>query len=326
MRILVTGSAGFIGSRVSQMLLDDGHEVTGVDSLMDDPIRPLKAWRLATLRARPGFEFVQADVCDRERIDSIFASTRFDAVLNLAARAGVRQSIADPWAYLRTNVEGALNILDACRRNDVPRFLLASTSSLYGDKVGRQLREEDADGRPLSPYAASKQAAETMAATYSKLYGIDVAIPRYFTVFGPAGRPDMSIFRFVRWIANDEPVLVFGDGRQSRDFTYVDDIARGTIEMMRVKGFEIVNLGSDRPVELLAMIHEVERHVGRQAKLRHEPAHAADVRATWADISKARRLLGWEPKVPFTEGVRLTVDWYMQNRALADRLPLGVGA
>lgn len=213
MRVLLTGSAGFIGSHVAQRLLEDGHEVTGVDSLFDGALRPLQDWRLSHLRTYPRFAFIQADVCDKPAMDRLFATTRYEAVLNLAARAGVRQSISDPWAYLRTNAEGAINLLEACRQHDVPRFLIASTSSIYGDRHGEHLREEDANGRTLSPYAASKAAAEAFAATYSRLYGIGVAVPRYFTVFGPAGRPDMSIFRFIRWIANGEPVLVYGDGR-----------------------------------------------------------------------------------------------------------------
>jgi nucleoside-diphosphate-sugar epimerase len=298
--------------------------VVGVDDLNDAYDPRLKAWRLARLRGLPGFSFVQADVTDLEAMGRVVSSRAFDGVFHLAARAGVRQSLEDPWVYLRTNGVGTLNLLELCRRHDVRRLLLASTSSLYGSHNPTPFREDANTDRPLSPYAASKKAAEAMAASYAHLYGMDTPVPRYFTVYGPAGRPDMSMFRFIRWIAEGQPLVLYGDGLQERAFTYVDDIAEGTIEALKsVRGFEIVNLGSDTAVTLNHMIACIEGQVGRKATVDRRPAHQADVERTLADIGKAHRLLGWRPKVPFEEGVRRTVEWYRQNRGLAHTLDLG---
>ena len=210
-----------------------------------------------------------------------------------------------------------------CRRFGVSKFLLASTSSLYGKHNPVPYREDADTNRPLSPYAASKKAAETLAFTYHHLHGIDVSIPRYFTVYGPAGRPDMSIFRFIRRIAEGEPIVVFGDGTQSRDFTFVDDIARGTIAALRPLGYEVINLGGDRPVRLSAIIDQIAGLGRGKPQIDYRPAHPADVPATWADISKAGRLLGWSPEVPIEEGLRRSVEWYRENRATV--LPLDLG-
>ncbi|MDW8236762.1 MAG: NAD-dependent epimerase/dehydratase family protein, partial [Bacteroidia bacterium] len=215
--------------------------------------------------------------------------------------AGVRQSVQNPWVYIATNITGALNLLELCRQHGVNKYVLASTSSLYGNNE-RPFREDMPTETPLSPYAASKKGAEAMCYTYHHLYGLDISVLRYFTVYGPAGRPDMSIFRFIRWIAEGEPIQVFGDGLQERDFTYVDDIARGTIAALRPLGFEIINLGGDRPVSLMWIIQTLETLLDRKAVWRTEPTHPADVRATWADITKARTLLDWAPQVSLEDG------------------------
>lgn len=226
----------------------------------------------------------------------------------------MRQSVENPWVYLETNSTGTLNLLELCRTRGVSKFVLASTSSLYG-KHNPQPYSEDADtDRALSPYAASKKAAEAFAYTYHYLYDLDVTVFRYFTVYGPAGRPDMSLFRFCQWIHEARPVLVYGDGSQSRDFTYVDDIARGTIAGLKPLGFEVINLGSDKPQGLMEVVEHMERCSGKKADIVHEPMHAADVPATWADISKAKRLLGWEPRTFLTEGLDKLVEWYVANR------------
>jgi UDP-glucuronate 4-epimerase len=247
----------------------------------------------------------------------------FSAVVNLAARAGVRPSVENPRVYYQANCDGTLNLLELCRRYGVRKFLVASTSSLYGAHNPVPFREDADTDRPLSPYAASKKAAETLAYTYHYLHGLDVSIPRYFTVYGPAGRPDMSIFRFIRRIAEGEPIVVFGDGSQSRDFTYVDDIARGTIAALEPLGYEVINLGGDRPTRLSAMIEQIAELVGRQPRVEYRPAHPADVPATWAEIGKARRLLGWSPQISVQEGLRRSVAWYQENRRTA--LPLELG-
>jgi nucleoside-diphosphate-sugar epimerase len=316
---LVTGCAGFIASRVTELLVEAGHTVTGIDNLNDAYDRRLKHWRLERLKLKPGFTFAEADISDNRVLSPIwYAMPKPDAIFNLAARAGVRQSVENPAQYYDTNVTGTLNLLELARQSEVNRFLLASTSSLYG--AGNQMPYvEDCDtGRPLSPYAASKKAAEALCYSYHHIYGMDVAIPRYFTVYGPAGRPDMSAFRFVQWISEGQPVTVFGDGTQQRDFTYVDDIARGTIAAgLATKGFEIVNLGSDQPIELMSAIRTIERLVGKPARLEFAPAHRADVNATWANIGKARSWLDWSPQTHFQEGLENLVGWYRDNAAWA---------
>jgi len=321
-RVLVTGCAGFIASGVVDLLLESGADVCGVDNLNDAYDTRLKERRLASLRERDRFEFHRLDIADLASLRGLCEARRngrgpFDAVVNLAARAGVRQSVENPWIYVETNLTGTLNLLELCREFQVPKFILASTSSVYGGRNPRPFREDADTNGPLSPYAASKKAAEALCFTYHYLYGLDVTIPRYFTVYGPAGRPDMSLFRFVQWIHEDRPLLVYGDGSQSRDFTFVDDIARGTCAALRPVGYEIVNLGSDEPVVLNAAIRLIEELCGRRARLVHEEAHAADVPATWADISKAGRVLGWRPETSFAEGVEKLVRWYRDNREWA---------
>ncbi len=318
--VLLTGSAGFIGSRTAELLLDEGHSVVGVDNLNDSCDIRLKEWRLDRLRNRSGFRFVHGDVSDREAVKRLFEGRRIDAVINLAARAGVRYSVENPYIYEQTNTAGNLNLLEASRHNGVKKYVLASTSSVYGTSTDMPYREDQQTDRPLSPYAASKKAAEAMCHTYHYLHGIDVTVFRYFTVYGPAGRPDMAPFRFVQWIAEDKPLMVFGDGSQSRDFTYVDDIARGTILGLKNVGFEVINLGSDTPVVLMDMIGTVEQALGKKADLRFAPRHAADVLATWADVTKAREILGWQPQVALKEGIQRLVDWYMENREWAKRV------
>lgn len=322
---LVTGCAGFIASRVSELLVEAGHTVTGIDNLNDAYDRRLKHWRLDRLKLEPGFTFAEADISDNRALTPIWAGMpKPEAVFNLAARAGVRQSVETPGVYFDTNVTGTLNLLELARQSGVNRFLLASTSSLYGSHNTMPYREDADTGRPLSPYAASKKAAEALCYSYHHLYGMDVAIPRYFTVYGPAGRPDMSAFRFVQWISEGRPVTVYGDGTQKRDFTFVDDIARGTIAAgLQTKGFEVVNLGSDEPIELMDCIRTIERLVGKPAQLSFEAAHKADVNATWADIGKARQSLDWTPRTRFQEGLERLVGWYRDNASWARLIQTG---
>jgi nucleoside-diphosphate-sugar epimerase len=323
MTILLTGAAGFIASKVAEFLLEDGHAVVGIDNLNDAYDVRLKQWRLAKLQGKPGFEFDQVEICDRDKVRELFVrdfkrrGSHFDAVINLAARAGVRKSVENPWVYFETNVTGTLNLLELCREFHVNKFILASTSSLYGQDNPMPYREDANTDCPVSPYAASKKAAEALCHTYHYLHGIDVTILRYFTVYGPAGRPDMSLFRFVQWISEGRPVIVFGDGRQSRDFTYVDDIARGTIAGLKPMGFAIINLGSDAPRVLMDAIRIIEGLVGRKAMLEYKPRHPADVLATWANISRACERLDWRPRVDCAEGIKSLVEWYEENREWA---------
>ena len=317
-KYLVTGSAGFIASQVSKELLDLGDHVVGVDNLNDYYDVRLKNWRLKQLKAHPNgqnFTFVGLDIENPESLKELCRSEgHFDAVLNLAARAGVRYSMENPHVYLSTNAEGSLNLLECMREHECTKFVLASTSSLYaGQKM--PFTEDLAVNEPLSPYAASKKAGELMAYSYYKLYGFDVSVVRYFTVFGPAGRPDMSIFRFIKWIDEEVPIELFGDGSQSRDFTYIDDIAKGTIAAIKEVGYEIINLGGGQnPVSLNTVISKLEELIGKKAKIEHKAFHIADIKETWADIKKAKQLLGWEPKTTLDQGLENSVKWYMDNR------------
>jgi nucleoside-diphosphate-sugar epimerase len=317
-KYLVTGTAGFIASEVCSQLLDQGDHVVGVDTLNDYYDVKLKNWRLEQIKAHPhaeNFSFACLDIEDQAKLSDLFqAEGPFDAVLNLAARAGVRYSMENPHVYFSTNAEGTLNLLECMRAYGCNKLVLASTSSLYaGQKM--PFTEDLAVNEPLSPYAASKKAGELMAYSYHKLYQMDVSVVRYFTVFGPAGRPDMSPYRFIKWIAEEETIQMFGDGSQSRDFTYVDDIARGTIAAIRDVGYEIINLGGGRnPVSLNTIISELEELLGKKAKIDHKPFHVADLMETWADISKAKNLLGWEPQFSLDEGLEKSVQWYMDNQ------------
>jgi len=311
--ILVTGCAGFIGARISELLLERGDTVIGVDNLNEAYPPLLKEWRLAQLQRFPVFKFEGRDITHFEALKELFQQYPFDAVMNLAARAGVRASVENPYIYLETNVTGTLNLLEFCKAFGVKKFLLASTSSLYGESE-MPFREDKRTDFQLSPYAASKKGAESLAYTYHYLHGIDITIPRYFTVYGPAGRPDMSIFKFIHHITEGLPIPVYGDGTQERDFTYIDDIARGSIAAIKPLGFEVINLGSDRPVKLNHVIRLIEQYLGKKAQIEFHPRHLADVLATWADITKAKALLGWQPLVSIEEGIQKTVAWYLENR------------
>lgn len=324
--VLLTGCAGFIGSKVAEFLLAAGHAVIGIDNLNDAYDIRLKDWRLDQILQHPNFQFHKQDITDRRGLRELFQSALGThdpapaAVVNLAARAGVRQSVENPWVYFDTNVTGTLNLLELCREFGVKKFVLASTSSLYG--VGNPLpyREDANTDGPLSPYAASKKAAEALCYTYHYLYGIDMTILRYFTVYGPAGRPDMSLFRFVQWISEGRPVMVYGDGLQSRDFTFVDDIARGTIAGLKPLGYEVINLGSDSPIVLMNAIRLIEELVEQKADIVYRDRHPADMLETWADIGKAGRLLDWRPQSTFRDGAVELVRWYQANRGWAKEI------
>ena len=307
----VTGAAGFIGSRVSEMLIEQGHAVTGVDNLNDAYDVRMKEYRLHKLQALPGFTFQKLDISDRGSVERLPA---FEAVINLAARAGVRASVENPWLYYETNVTGTLNLLELCRKNGIRKFILASTSSIYGAKAPIPTPETADSDHPLQPYAASKKAAEVLCHSYHSLYDIDVSVVRYFTVYGPAGRPDMSMFRFTKWISEGEPLHLYGDGEQSRGFTYLDDIARGTVAALTPLGYEVINLGGHEVVTMNALIAVLEKRIGRKAIIERHPPNQADMLTSHADVTKARSLLGWQPQVGLEEGLTRLVEWYKAER------------
>ncbi|MFN7065299.1 MAG: GDP-mannose 4,6-dehydratase [Aquificaceae bacterium] len=309
---LITGCAGFIGWKVSQKLLERGHKVVGIDNLNDYYPVEVKKYRLKSLLAYPNFKFYRGDIEDLTTLREIFKENTFDCVINEAARAGVRYSIENPHVYFTTNVLGTLNLLELCKEYLVGKFVLASTSSLYaGQKM--PFKEDLSVNTPISPYASSKKSAEVLSYTYHHLYGMDVSVVRYFTVYGPAGRPDMSVFRFIKWVLEDRPLEVFGDGSQSRDFTYIEDIAEGTLLAVKPLGYEVINLGGNKPYSLLEMVGLIEKYTGKKARFELKGFHKADMKATWADIGKAKELLGWEPKISLEEGIKRTVEWTLEN-------------
>ena len=296
------------------MLAESGHDVVGFDSINDAYDLRLKEHRIDSQRDIENLSFVKGDIEDRDSLADLFAAHSFDAVINAAARAGVRYSMENPTVYLQTNAQGTLNILELMQKYQVPKMVLSSTSSLY---AGHALpyREDMPVNGPISPYAASKKAAEAMCHAFSHLYELDISVVRYFTVYGPAGRPDMCYFRFIKWIDEGVPLEILGDGYQSRDFTYVDDIARGTIAALKPLGYEVINLGGGKePVSLRQMIHMLEEMLGKKATLKHIEVNPADVKETKAEVSKARELLGWQAEVGLEEGLQSCVDWYLENR------------
>ena len=312
-KYLVTGAAGFIGSQVATQLLRSGHHVVGIDNMNDYYDVRLKEHRLDLIES-PDFEFICGDVENTDLLTELFDRHEFTAVLNLAARAGVRYSIENPHVYMTTNALGSLNLMDQMRRVGVRKYVLASTSSLYAGQPMPFLETLPVN-TPISPYAASKKSAEAMAYTYHYLYDIDVSVCRYFTVYGPAGRPDMCIFRFIKWIDEGTPIELFGDGLQARDFTYVDDIAAGTIAATKNVGFEIINLGGGgTPVTLLALIEGLEKRLGKKAEINRKEFHKADLKTTSADITKAKELLGWQPRTELDDGLQSCVDWHLQHK------------
>ena len=274
---LITGAAGFIGARTTELLIKDGHTVLGVDNMNNAYDPRMKEYRLRKIAGHAGVYILQTGYF-RQIHHRPIQGQKFDGVINLAARAGVRYSVADPWIFVESNVLGTLNMLELCRQTGTRKFIVASTSSIYGEDPPYPTPESASSSEPLQPYAASKKGAEAMAHAYHHLHNIDVTILRFFTVYGPAGRPDLSIFRFVQWISEGRPVRVNGDGEQSRGFTYIDDIARGIIAALKPLGFEIINLGGHEVITINNLIKLIEDVVGRKAIIQYGPADPADMR------------------------------------------------
>lgn len=316
---LVTGAAGFIGARTAEMLIKDGHAVVGIDNMNDAYDPRMKEYRLARLQAMPGFTFHQLDISKKSVIDP-FKNEKFDGVINLAARAGVRYSVEDPWVFVESNVLGTLNMLEICRQTGTKKFVVASTSSIYGAEPPYPTPESASSSEPLQPYAASKKGAEAMCHAYHHLYDIDISVVRYFTVYGPAGRPDLALFRFVQWISEGLPVRVNGDGEQSRGFTYIDDIARGTILALKPVGYEVINLGGHEVITINDLIRLIEEVIGKKANVQYGPPNPADMFTNWADVTKAGELLGWEPQYNMRAGVEKLVEWYNAEREWASKV------
>jgi len=316
---LITGAAGFIGARTAEMLINDGHTVTGIDNMNDAYDPRMKEYRLEKMQALPGFTFHKLDISDKSIVQQ-FKHEKFDGIINLAARAGVRYSVENPWIFVESNTIGTLNMLEIAKETGTKKFIVASTSSIYGADPAYPTPETASSSEPLQPYAASKKGAEAMCHAYHHLYDIDVTVVRFFTVYGPAGRPDLSIFRFVQWISEGWPVRVNGDGEQSRGFTYIDDIARGVILALKPVGHEVINLGGHEVITINNLIKLIEDVVGRKAIVEYGPPDLADMRSNWADVSKAGALLGWEPRYDMRAGIEKLVEWYNSEREWASEI------
>jgi UDP-glucuronate 4-epimerase len=320
MKVIVTGGAGFIGSHLCARLLSQGHEVVAVDNF--DPFYDpaVKRAGIAPLAGAPGFRLVEADVRDPDGLVAALADARGAAVMvHLAARAGVRPSIDDPLLYSRVNVDGTVGALEACRRLEVGRFVFGSSSSVYGQNEKVPFSEDDPVDGPISPYAATKRAGELLCHTYHHLYPMAVVCLRFFTVYGPRQRPDLAIHTFARLMAAGEPVPFFGDGSTERDYTYVDDIVQGVEGAIRFTGehpnqFEIVNLGESRTTTLRRLVELLGESLDVEPRLRRLPPQPGDVPRTFADVTKARALLGYAPSVPVEEGIPRFVEWFRGTR------------
>ena len=336
MRYLVTGTAGFIGYHVAERLLARGDEVTGLDNVNDYYDVRLKHARMARLEGKPGYDFVKLDVSDREGMERVFAERKPEVVIHLAAQAGVRYSLTNPHAYVQSNLAGFMNILEGCRHQKVRHLVYASSSSVYGGNTRQPFSIHDNIDHPVSLYAASKKANELMAHTYSHLYGIPTTGLRFFTVYGPWGRPDMAMFLFTKAILEGQPIDVFNHGKMRRDFTYIDDIVEGivrTADHVAVPNpeyssdtpdpgtssapYRVYNIGNDNPVELMDMIGVLEGVLGRKAEKRMLPLQAGDVPATWANVDDLTRDVGFKPATPIEEGIRRFVTWYKEFYRIA---------
>ncbi len=319
MNFLVTGGAGFIGSHVCERLLKDGHSVCAFDDLnpfYDPAIKQRNIGDLQSL-AKP-FTFVDGDLTERADLDEVFASERFDQVIHLAARAGVRPSLEEPALYQRVNVEGTVNLLEAARTAGVKKITIASSSSVYGVNSKVPFSEEDPIFHAISPYAASKLACEALGHVYHHVHGMDVAMLRFFTVYGPRQRPDLAIHKFARLIHGGKPIPVFGDGSAARDYTYVDDTVSGVLACTQKEfGYEVFNLGESETVQLSSLIELLESALGTKAVIDRQPMQPGDVPITYADISKAREMLGYNPQVKIEEGIPRFVEWFLASQSAA---------
>jgi UDP-glucuronate 4-epimerase len=311
MKVLVTGAAGFIGMHVSQLLLRRGDSVLGLDSLNSYYDPQLKRDRIARLTPQPGFRFAHMDLAERAGVEELFADERFDAVVHLAAQPGVRYSLANPHAYIDSNIVGFMNVLEGCRHAKVAQLVYASSSSVYGGNAKMPFSERDNVDHPVSLYAATKKANELMAHTYSHLFGLPTTGLRFFTVYGPWGRPDMALFTFTKAIAEGRPIDVYNHGEMVRDFTYIDDIAEGVLRVVdRPASYRVFNIGNSDPVPLMSYIEAIESALGVKARKNFLPLQPGEMVSTFADVSELAEWTGFRPRTGVREGVQRFVAWY----------------
>lgn len=314
MYYLVTGGAGFIGSHLIERLLSENYKVLCLDNF-NDYYNPAIKWRnIEAVSQYANFQLIQGDILDEDLLKKIFQSNHFDGIVHLAARAGVRPSILQPRLYQEVNIRGTLNLLEMAKQHKIAKFIMASSSSVYGNNKKVPFSEKDPVDNPISPYAATKKAAELIGYTYSALYNISVSCLRFFTVYGPRQRPDMAIHKFTKLIANGTEIPIYGDGSARRDFTFIDDIIHGIVNSIeRCSGYNIYNLGESRVVPLMELISLIEQQLGKKAKIKYLPLQPGDVAITYADISKARNELDYQPQVDINEGIRLFVKWFKES-------------
>lgn len=310
MKFLLTGGAGFIGSNLADKLLELGNEVICIDNFDNFYSRDIKENNISQARSDPKYKFIEGDVTDKKLVSKLFSENKFDLVIHMAAKAGVRPSITDPVGCYEVNVNGTLNILEEMRKNGMKKMFFASSSSIYGNNVNVPFKETDNVDNPISPYAASKRAGELLCHTYHHLHDFDIFCFRFFTVFGPRQRPDLAIHKFVNLINSDKAIQMFGDGSTSRDYTYVDDIVSGIINAIPcLKGYEIINLGESKTISLAEMIGMLQAKMNKKARIEKLPFQAGDVDRTYADISKARKLINYDPKWSFGDGLTEFLKW-----------------
>ncbi|MBO8131126.1 MAG: GDP-mannose 4,6-dehydratase [Candidatus Marinimicrobia bacterium] len=312
MNILVTGSAGFIGFHVSKSLLERGHNVIGIDNLNNYYDPTLKEARNNILKNHNNYTFYKIDLCEYEEMDKVFRNHKIECICHLAAQAGVRYSLTNPFSYQKSNLEGFLNIIELAKNNRVKNFVYASSSSVYGNNKKLPFSEKDRVDNPISLYAATKKSNELIAYTYSHLFNLPCTGIRFFTVYGPYGRPDMALFKFTKNIIEDKPIDVYNFGKMKRDFTYIDDIVSGVIScLFKPFKYEIFNLGRSKSEKLMDFIYFIEKYLGKKAEINFLPIQPGDVPETYADIQHARDLLGYEPEVDIAIGVKKFIDWYI---------------
>jgi UDP-glucuronate 4-epimerase len=315
MIILVTGAAGFIGSNTCEHLIDLGNSIIGIDNFDDFYPRNTKEKNLSTLRQNNRFQFHEADIRNKRQLDAIFSSNNIDAVIHLAAKAGVRPSIENIEDYYDVNINGTVCLLETMKIHNVKKMLFASSSSVYGNNKNIPFNEADSVDNPISPYASTKKSGELLCYVYYHLYGFDITCLRFFTVYGPRQRPDLAIHKFTRLINTGNPIPFYGDGTTARDYTYINDIVSGIeCALNKMDGYNIYNLGGSGVVDLKTMVQNIEEILGKKAILNRLPAQMGDVEITYADINKAKSEIGYDPAFPFKNGIRLFIEWFLENK------------
>jgi len=317
-KVLLTGAAGFIGYHFSDFLLKKGFEIYGIDDLNNNYDQKIKQWRISQLSGRKNFHFNKLDISSAATLKRYFRknfqSNELNAIVNLAARTGVRKSTVDPYSYYQSNVMGVLNLIQLANTYRIKNFIHASTSSVYGGSRDRSFNVDADTSKPLSNYAASKKASETLLYAYHMLHGQNISILRFFTVYGPAGRPDMSPFIFIQSSINSKTINLFGTGRQKRDFTYVDDVVSGIYKSLKLKGYNVLNFGNNKPVSINYLIGKISELSGKKTKINKKPLRPEDVFYTCANITKTKKLIGWTPKTNIDQGLTKTFNWHLENQ------------